>query len=185
MHKISVALPRGDSFLTFLCRKSKQCPLTGKMGKLRPRFARGGCQEPAAHAGQSSGCPPTHRSAGGLCMLIWASVESSLSPPCLNPPMRLCTAQPEGEIAALQKSYERNYGWKNHYLINRPSCSELVGNRAYKIHMARWGFDSASLQLSDSSEKCPHPEKANFPLLMTWGGADTINSSYLRALGLG
>lgn len=51
--------------------------------------------------------------------------------------------------------------------------------------MARWGFDSASLQLSDSSEKCPHPERANFPLLMTWGGADAINSSYLRALELG
>lgn len=88
-------------------------------------------------------------------------------------------------MSTLQKSYERNYGWKNHYLINRPSCSELVGNRAYKIHMARWGFDSASLQPSDSSEKCPHPERANFPLLMTWGGADTINSSYLRALELG
>lgn len=88
-------------------------------------------------------------------------------------------------MSTLQKSYERNYGWKNHYLINRPSCSELVGNRAYKIHMARWGFDSASLQPSDSSEKRPHPERANFPLLMTWGGADTINSSYLRALELG
>lgn len=88
-------------------------------------------------------------------------------------------------MSTLPKSYERNYGWKNHYLINRPSCSELVGNRAYKIHMARWGFDSASLQPSDSSEKCPHPERANFTLLMTWGGADTINSSYLRALELG
>lgn len=57
--------------------------------------------------------------------------------------------------------------------------------------MARWGFDSASLQLSDSSEKCPHPERANFPLLMTWacgggvGVADAINSSYLRTLALG
>lgn len=96
---------------------------------------------------------------------------------------RLCTAQSGGEMSTLQKSYERNYGWKNHYLINRPSCSELVGNRAYKIHMARWGFDSASLQPSDSSEKCPHPERANFLLLMTWGGAGAINSSYLRASG--
>lgn len=96
-------------------------------------------------------------------------------------PTRLCTAPSGGEMSTLRKSYERNYGWKNHYLINRPSCSELVGNRAYKIHMAHWGFDSASLQPSDSSEKCPHPERANFPLLMTWGGADAINSSYLRA----
>lgn len=88
-------------------------------------------------------------------------------------------------MSTLQKSYQRNYGWKNHYLINWPSCSELVGNRAYKIHTARWGFDSASLQPLDSSEKCPHPERANFPLLMTWGGADAVNSSFPRAWNLG
>lgn len=70
---------------------------------------------------------------------------------------------------------------KNHYLINWPSCSELVGNRAYKIHMARWSFDSFSLQLSDSSEKCPHPERANFTLILTRGGAEAINSGYLSA----
>lgn len=88
-------------------------------------------------------------------------------------------------MSTLQKSYERNYGWKNHYLINRLSCSERVGNRAYKIHMAHWGFDRASLQPSDSSEIRPHPERANFPLLMTQDGADAINFSYLRALELG
>lgn len=65
-------------------------------------------------------------------------------------------------MSTLQKSYERNYGWKNHYLINRLSCSELVGNRAYKIHMAHWGFARASLQPSDSSEICPDPERLIF-----------------------
>lgn len=98
---------------------------------------------------------------------------------------RWCEAQSGGKLSTLQKSYERNYGWKNHYLINWPSCSELVGNRAYKILMALWGFDSSSLQLSDSSEKCPHPERANFTLLMTWGGVEAINSSYLSAWSLG
>lgn len=105
--------------------------------------------------------------------------------PTLIHSTRRCEAQSGGKLSTLQKSYERNYGWKNHYLINWPSCSELVGNRAYKILMALWGFDSSSLQLSDSGEKCPHPERANFTLLMTRGGVEAINSGYLSAWSSG
>lgn len=154
------------------------------MGKLRPR---GGCHLPKVAAG--SQWPTRGRTQASSCCcssctdLSFRRDFCCLALPYYSP--RLCRAQEEGEMSTLQKSYERNYGWKNHYLINRPSYSELVGNRAYKIHMARWGFDSASLQPSDSSEICPHPEKANFPLLMTRGGADAINSSYPRALELG
>lgn len=142
----------------------------------------------AAGVGSDVGlsCIPLHPASA--LQLLHAGLGFRRKPPShsdLIHSTRLCAAQSGGEMSTLQKSYERNYGWKNHYLINRPSCSELVGNRAYKIHMARWGFDSASLQPSDSSEKCPHPERANFPLLMTQGGAGAINSSYLRAWGFG
>lgn len=121
----------------------------------------------------------------GSSTLFLASEEPPKPWPTLIHSTRPCEAQSGGKLSTLQKSYERNYGWKNHYLINWPSCSELVGNRAYKIHMARWSFDSSSLQLSDSSQKCPHPERANFTLLMTWGGAEAINPSYLSACSLG
>jgi hypothetical protein len=117
-----------------------------------------------------------------VALAHWSQLQTH---PALIHLTRLFSVCSGGKISTLQKSYERNYGWKNHYLINRPSCSELVGNRAYKIHMVRWGFDSASLQPSDSSEKCPHSERANFPLLMTQDRADAINSSYLRVWSLG
>lgn len=147
------------------------------MGKLRTDVRK---SSPPGAAGNSTSCSCVHSS---FCMLVFFfAFRGTPKPwPTLIHSARRCEAQSEGKLSTLQKSYERNYGWKNHYLINWPSCSELVGNRAYKILMALWGFDSSSLQLSDSGEKCPHPERANFTLLMTRGGVEAINSGYLSA----
>lgn len=181
-----MVLPRGKSFLTLVCRLTYTVLSHWQDGETKAQM-----EEITCSRWLSGGSGPLRTQLGipSLPLRRWVALAScsglqkKVLPACPALIHRGGCARPsqEGEIFTLQKSYERNYGWKNHYLINRLSCSELVGNRAYKIHMARWGFDSASLQLSDSSEKCPHPERANFPLLMTWGGADAINSSYLRA----
>ena len=145
------------------------------MRKLRPDVIESSSPGAAGHSPSWSLC----MAAFAYCFFAFRRTPKPW--PTLIHSTRWCEAQSGGKLSTLQKSYERNYGWKNHYLINWPSCSELVGNRAYKSLMALWGFDSSSLQLSDSSEKCPHPERANFTLLMTWGGVEAINSGYLSA----